>query len=159
MGANILRFNSVVHSVVGDASTARHLWSVANPEILKGGADFFFPLFFLSFFLIFSSPKWRGAKGRLHGVFGSRGAGAPLDPLLPSPLAMSCQKIGGSSFSGAQNGRSFRSLVSTGLLPAHKLFLSVLRRLFLLITLVCSRLRPCLIAKFKIPNISHRTRI
>ena len=31
--------------------------AVANPEILKGGADFFFPLFFLSFFLIFSSPK------------------------------------------------------------------------------------------------------
>jgi hypothetical protein len=31
--------------------------AVANPEILKGGADFFFSLFFLSFFLIFSSPK------------------------------------------------------------------------------------------------------
>ena len=56
--------------------------SVANPEILKGGL--------ISSFLSSSSPSSSSfllqnegeAKGGLHGVFGSRGAGAPLDPLL-----------------------------------------------------------------------------
>ena len=50
----------------------------------------------ISSFLSSSSPSSSsfllqnegGAKGRLHGVFGSRGAGAPLDPLLLPPLVV-----------------------------------------------------------------------
>ena len=64
-------------------STSRQ-WRIQ--KFLKGGL--------ISSFLSSSSPssssfllqKEGGAKGGLHGVFGSRGAGAPLDPLLLPPL-------------------------------------------------------------------------
>ena len=69
------------------------LQAVANPEILKGGL--------ISSFLSSSSPSSSsfllqnegGAKGGLHGVFGSRGAGAPLDPLLVPPLYAASAKL------------------------------------------------------------------
>jgi len=62
---------------------------VADLEIIRG-VDFFFlsfPFFFLPFFLIISSQKMKeGLKEGLHWLFGSRGAGAPLDPVLDPPL-------------------------------------------------------------------------
>ena len=54
----------------------------------RGWVSFFLPLpfFFLPFFLIHSPKKWRRGSWELHCLWGSRRAGAPLDPLLDLPL-------------------------------------------------------------------------
>jgi len=54
---------------------------VADPEMVKGGADFFFislPFFFLSFFLILSSQKFEGGlKGGSMVFWGLGGLEPP----------------------------------------------------------------------------------
>ena len=58
---------------------------VADPEMDLGVGGLIF--FFLPFFLLLSPKKWRGEVPALL-LWGSRGAGAPLDPLLDLSLAL-----------------------------------------------------------------------
>ena len=64
---------------------------MADPGIDQGGAEFLLPLpsFLLPPLLphsFFSKMKGGGLKEGLHCLWGSRGAGAPLDPPLAPPL-------------------------------------------------------------------------